>query len=64
MYKISLVTGDGIGPDLSEAVAVVLDAVSDRCGIGMDVRRLPAGDAALHDTGAALPEDTLRHIRD
>lgn len=64
MYRISLVTGDGIGPDLSEAVAVVLDAVSDRCGIGMDVRRLPAGDAALRDTGAALPDDTLYNIRD
>ena len=64
MYRISLVTGDGIGPDLSEAVVTVLDAISDRCGVGLDIRRLPAGDAALRDTGAALPRDTLRHIRD
>lgn len=64
MYRISLVTGDGIGPDLSEAAVTVLDAISDRCGVGFDVRRLQAGDAALRETGAALPGETLRQIRD
>ncbi len=64
MYKISLVTGDGIGPDLAAAAVSVLEAVSDRHGVGFDVRRLPAGDAALNDLGAALPDETLRDIRD
>lgn len=64
MYRISLVTGDGIGPDLAAAAASVLEAVSDRHGVGFDVRRLPAGDAALNDLGAALPDETLRDIRD
>ena len=64
MYRISLVTGDGIGPDLAAAAASVLEAVSDRHGVGFDVRRLPAGDAALNGLGAALPDETLRDIRD
>lgn len=64
MYRISLLTGDGIGPDLSEAVVVILDAIHDRCGVGFDVQRLPAGDAAIQDTGVALPDATMRQIRD
>ena len=63
MYRISLVTGDGIGPELSEAACMVLDAINDRLGLGLEVTRLQAGDAALADTGRALPEDTLNAIR-
>lgn len=59
-----MVTGDGIGPALSDAVISVLDAVSDVCGVSFDIQKLPAGDAALRDTGVALPDDTLHHIRD
>jgi 3-isopropylmalate dehydrogenase len=55
MYRISLVTGDGIGPELSEAACMVLDAINDRLGLGLEVTRLQAGDAALADTGRALP---------
>ena len=32
MYKIALITGDGIGPELSESVIDVLDAVNDKMG--------------------------------
>lgn len=57
-----MITGDGIGPELSDSVAVLLDAVTAQTGVRLDVERLPAGDAALRDTGAALPDETFRRV--
>ncbi len=63
MYKISLITGDGIGPELSESAVSILDALHDKLGLGLEVERLSAGDGALNKTGAALPEETITSIR-
>lgn len=63
VYKISLITGDGIGPELSESAVSVLDAIHDKLGLRFDVTRLQAGDAALEQTGAALPDETVRSVR-
>ena len=62
-YDISMITGDGIGPELSESAASVLDAIGDRLGLRLDVTRLPAGDGALERTGEALPASTVDAIR-
>jgi 3-isopropylmalate dehydrogenase len=63
MYKISLITGDGIGPELSESVIEVLNAVNDKFGVKVQVTKLQAGDAALKKTGKALPDETLDEIK-
>ncbi len=63
MYKISLITGDGIGPDLSESAMTILDAIHDRLGLKFDVTQLMAGDAALAKIGKALPDETLDAIK-
>ncbi|MDE1843436.1 MAG: isocitrate/isopropylmalate dehydrogenase family protein [Thaumarchaeota archaeon] len=63
MYKISLITGDGIGPELSESVTSILDAVNDKVGVKVQVTKLEAGDAALEKTGKALPDETLDTIK-
>lgn len=63
MYKISLITGDGIGPDLSESVVTVLNAIHDNLGLKFDIKQLMAGDAALAKTGKALPDETLDAIK-
>lgn len=63
MYKISLITGDGIGPELSESVIDVLNAVNDKHGVKVEVTKLQAGDAALKKTGKALPDETLYTIK-
>ena len=47
MYNISLITGDGIGPELSESVNTILDTISDKFDIKFNVNSLVAGDAAL-----------------
>ena len=37
MYNISLITGDGIGPELSESVKTILDAIHDKLNIKFNV---------------------------
>ncbi len=63
MYKIALITGDGIGPELSESVIAVLEAVNDKLGVKIEITKLEAGDAALKKTGKALPDQTLDIIK-
>ena len=43
MYNISLITGDGIGPELSESATAILDAIHDKCGLEFSIKKLQAG---------------------
>lgn len=63
MYKISLITGDGIGPELSESAISVLNTIHDNLDLKFDVRTLSAGDKALSETGNALPDETVESIK-
>ncbi|BDQ30701.1 MAG: isocitrate/isopropylmalate dehydrogenase family protein [Nitrosopumilus sp.] len=63
MYKISLITGDGIGPELSDSAISVFDTINDKLGLKFDVTELSAGDKALQETGKALPDDTVKTIK-
>ena len=63
MYKISLITGDGIGPELSESALSVLGAIGDKFSLKFDVVPLSAGDKALSETGNALPRLTIGTIK-
>ena len=62
-YKISLIPGDGIGPELSEATMEVLNAVQKKFDIELDIIKVEAGDACYEKTGVALPEETVEVIR-
>ena len=63
-HAISVITGDGIGPELSASATKILDTISDTADISFDMRMLAAGDQALQDTGKALPPYTLQQIRE
>lgn len=63
MYKISLITGDGIGPELSESAISVLNTINDKKDVKFEITKLLAGDAALNETGKALPDETLETIK-
>ncbi len=63
MYKISLITGDGIGPELSESAISVLDAINDKLGLKFEVTPLSAGDKALAEIGKALPDEAVEKIK-
>lgn len=63
MYKISLITGDGIGPEISESVISVLNTIHDKLDLKFDITKLSAGDKALSETGKALPDETVESIK-
>jgi len=63
MYQISLITGDGIGPELSESVIKILDTINDKLDLKLNIEKLEAGDKALAKTGKALPESTLESVK-
>jgi len=63
MYKISLITGDGIGPELSESAISVINTINDKFELKFEISKLIAGDKALEQTGKALPDDVVDVIK-
>jgi isocitrate dehydrogenase (NAD+) len=59
-HRVTLIPGDGIGPEVSAAARLVLDGAVP--GIEWIERR--AGSVALAEQGELLPEDTLDAIRE
>ena len=58
-YDITLIPGDGIGPEITSATLKVLEAT----GIQFNWDRQLGGMAAIAATGAPLPDATLASIR-
>ena len=63
MYKISLIMGDGIGPELSDSAISVLNTIQEKYGLEFEISKLIAGDKALEQTGKALPDDVVETIK-
>jgi len=59
-YNISFVTGDGIGPEISESAFSILQTINDNMGIKFEIKKLEAGDIVLKNTGEALPLKSLK----
>ncbi len=62
-YVISLIPGDGIGPELTEATLKILDAVQKNFGVKLKIVEVEAGDGTLAKTGVALPQDSIEKIK-
>jgi 3-isopropylmalate dehydrogenase len=59
-YKIALIRGDGIGPEIIDEAIKVLDAVSSEEGFELNYNDLLMGGAAIDVLGEPLPEDTVQ----
>ncbi|MCH8085663.1 MAG: isocitrate/isopropylmalate dehydrogenase family protein [Nitrosopumilus sp.] len=64
MYKISLITGDGIGPEISDSVVSVINKINEKYDLKFEITKLLAGDKALEITGNPLPDETINIIKD
>ena len=58
-HRVTLIPGDGIGPELAEATRRVLDAT----GVAFDWEVVEAGEATIATAGTPLPESVLESIR-
>ena len=58
-YRITLLPGDGIGPEITAVARQLLDAVSRKHGFELVYDEQPMGGAAIDATGEPLPASTL-----
>jgi len=58
-YAVTLIPGDGIGPELADAARSVLEAT----GIGFDWDVQEAGEATIESEGTPLPDRVVESIR-
>jgi len=61
-YRIAVMRGDGIGPEIIEEGLKVLDAVSERENFELDWVEYPHGADHYIETGELLNEDTLKEL--
>ena len=59
-FKIAVLPGDGIGPEVMSEAIKVLDCVSAKVGIELEYNYKNVGGAAIDAQGCALPDDTLQ----
>ncbi|WP_338824054.1 3-isopropylmalate dehydrogenase [Moorella humiferrea] len=63
MYKIAVLPGDGIGPEIVPEAVKVLEVVARRTGIEFKFTEALVGGAAIDACGRALPPETLELCR-
>jgi 3-isopropylmalate dehydrogenase len=62
-YKISVIEGDGIGPELTEATLKVLAAAQAKFGLNLKMVEAEAGDTCAERRGVPLPADSVEKIK-
>jgi len=58
-YKVTLLKGDGIGPEIVDQAIKVLDAVGEKFGFTVCYTEALIGGAAIDATGEPLPQKTI-----
>jgi 3-isopropylmalate dehydrogenase len=55
-YKLAVLPGDGVGPEVVDAALTVLEAAAGRFGFGLEYQTHPFGGAAIDEVGVPFPE--------
>lgn len=63
-YKIALVPGDGIGPDVVAEAVKVLDKIGEKYGHKFEYKTVLAGGAAIDAVDTCLPRETVEVCKD
>jgi DNA-directed RNA polymerase subunit K/omega len=63
-YKIAVIKGDGIGPEIVDEAIKVLYAVAHKENFTLTYSEYLMGGAALDVTGVPLPDETVRGAKD
>lgn len=59
LHKVTLIPGDGIGPEICEAMRRVVDAT----GVAIEWEKLDAGEAVMDEYHTPLPQHVLESIK-
>ncbi len=63
-YKITVLKGDGIGPEIVDQALTVLKAVGDKYDMGFELQEELMGGCAIDKYGVPLPDVTLKACRE
>ncbi|MBI4781911.1 MAG: 3-isopropylmalate dehydrogenase [Oscillatoriophycideae cyanobacterium NC_groundwater_1537_Pr4_S-0.65um_50_18] len=63
-YRITLLPGDGIGPEIMEVTVAVLKRVGEQLDLQFSFKEALIGGAAIDATGDPLPAETLEICKD
>ena len=63
-YKIAVLPGDGIGPEVMQQAHKVLDAAQEKFGFTLTCNEYDVGGIAIDNHGCPLPEATLKGCED
>jgi 3-isopropylmalate dehydrogenase len=58
-YSITLLPGDGIGPEITAATKVALQALCDKCGFTLELQEALIGGAAIDAKNDPFPQESL-----
>ncbi len=59
-YNLVLIPGDGIGPEITDSAAKVLNVIGEKFGHSFTMTEKDAGGCAIDKCGEPLPADTLK----
>ena len=59
MHTVTLIPGDGIGPDITAATKTVVEAT----GVKIKWEEIQAGETAIKDWGTPLPDNVIESIK-
>ncbi len=62
-YKIGVIKGDGIGPEIVDEAIKVLDALSASEGFNISYHEMLMGGSAIDATGVPLPDETIQGVK-
>lgn len=62
-YRITLLPGDGIGPEITRVAVAVMEAVGQALDLAFEFTEAPIGGCAIDLTGEPLPAATLDQCR-
>ena len=63
-YKISVIKGDGIGPEIVDEAIKILNTVAKKCDFELDYKEYLMGGIAIDTTGIPLPQETVDGVLD
>src|SRR6478672_5723433 len=58
MHRVTLIPGDGIGPEVSEAAVRVIEAT----GVEIEWERMEAGSEVMTKHGTVVPDEVINSI--
>lgn len=61
-YKLSIIKGDGIGPEIIDEAIKILDAVAKKCDFTLEYKEYLMGGIAIDTTGHPLPQETVEGV--